>query len=177
MTIKIKEIYFITMNTIRLFAIISICLLFTNCEPLKAPTVVLKEKTAGYKYIFLTPTTSLTSSAGGIYGNKYAIYGSSVSKSVNPNDVISGILIKGGFIRLNELNPELLDKTLIVNYGESGSRTRGLGTTMEVTIQFISAKTNSLVCSCTAEGQGATEADDIRQAITRCLYSFSEKKN
>jgi hypothetical protein len=32
-------------------------------------------------------------------------------------------------------------------------------------------KSNTIVCSCTAEGQGATEADDIRQAIIRCLSS------
>jgi len=26
-----------------------------------------------------------------------------------------------------------------------------------------------MICSCTAEGQGSTEADDIRQAIKRAL--------
>jgi hypothetical protein len=49
------------------------------------------------------------------------------------------------------------------------------GYTIEVTIQFVSAKTNSLVCSCTAEGIGSTEADDIREAITRCLDKLIEK--
>ena len=63
----------------------------------------------------------------------------------------------------------------IVNYGESGGRNRGLGYTIEVTLQFISAETNEMVCSCTAEGQGSTEADDIRQAIKRALGAlFSE---
>ena len=77
-----------------------------------------------------------------------------------------------------ELKSELADITLIVNYGESGRRNTGLGGyTIEVTIQFISAKTNSLVCSCTAEGQGSTEADDIRQAITRCLNELIPKRS
>ena len=58
---------------------------------------------------------------------------------------------------------------MIINYGESGRRNRGLGYTIEVTIQFVSAKSNELICSCTAEGQGETETDDIRQAITRCI--------
>ena len=34
------------------------------------------------------------------------------------------------------------------NYGESGRRNRGLGYTIEVTIQFSSAKTNEMICSC-----------------------------
>ena len=46
-------------------------------------------------------------------------------------------------------------------YGVYGSST--------TTIQFISAAANELVSSCTAEGQGETEADDIRQAIRRAL--------
>ena len=47
----------------------------------------------------------------------------------------------------------------------------------EVTIQFISSDTNSLVSSCTAEGRGATEADDIRLAITSCLNSLMSAQN
>lgn len=68
-----------------------------------------------------------------------------------------------------ESNPQLLDETLIVSYGESGRRNVNLGYSIEVTIQFLSAKTNMPVCVCTAEGQGSTEADDIRIAINRAL--------
>ena len=77
-----------------------------------------------------------------------------------------------------EIKSELTDETVIVNYGESGRRNTGLGGyTIEVTIQFISAKNSSLICSCTAEGQGSTEADDIRQAITKCLNELMPKRN
>lgn len=102
----------------------------------------------------------------------------SSSKTVNPADLITGIFIKEGLIRLPELKPELAEETLIINYGESGKRnTGGLGGyTLEVTIQLISAKTSSFVCSCTAEGQGSTEADDIRHAITRCLNELTPVK-
>ena len=72
-------------------------------------------------------------------------------------------------IRLPELDPELLDKTLVVNYGESGRRNLNFGYLIEVTIQFLQARTHSVVCICTAEGQGSTEADDIRIAINRAL--------
>lgn len=128
-----------------------------------------------YKYVYITPTSDLTSGTGGVYGGQYGIYGGSSSKTVNPGDVISGILIKEGYIRIPELKPELLDEAIIVNYGESGRRNRGFGYTIEVTIQFISAKTHSPVCACTAEGQGETEADDIREAITRCLSALLSK--
>ena len=66
---------------------------------------------------------------------------------------------------------------MLFRSGESGRRNRGLGYTIEVTIQFISAKTKQMICSCTAEGQGETEADDIRQAIRRALDGLFPKNN
>jgi hypothetical protein len=142
--------------------------------PLRPATSVKNASINGYTYIYVSPTNSLTSSSG------YTINGDllSSSKTVNPADLITGIFIKEGLIRLPELKPELAEETLIINYGESGKRNTGLGGyTLEVTIQLISAKTSSLVCSCTAEGQGSTEADDIRQAITRCLNELTPAKN
>ena len=40
---------------------------------------------------------------------------------------------------------------------------------IEVTLQILSADTHEVLCTGTAEGQGETEADDIRIAITRAL--------
>ena len=165
------------MKTLKILSIIITSVLINSCAPLKVPAVVKNNTIEGYKYIYITPTSNLTSSAGGVYGGQYGTYGSTTSKSVNPSDVISGILTKEGFIRLPNLKSELIDETIIINYGESGRRNRGLGYTIEVTIQFVSAKTNELICSCTAEGQGETEADDIRQAITRCLKSLLSENN
>ena len=34
-----------------------------------------------------------------------------------------------------------------------------------------------MICSCTAEGQGETEADHIRQAIRRALDGLFSKNN
>lgn len=157
------------MKTIRLLSFLMLCIGLVSCTSLKPPTSIKNGKIENYKYLYILPTNSLTSSYGTTIGGQY--YTS--SKSVNPSDVISGILSKKGFVRLPEQKSELVDETLIVNYGESGRRGTGLGGyTIEVTIQFISAKSNDLICSCTAEGQGSTEADDIRQAITRCLSSL-----
>lgn len=151
--------------------LLSICgiLLMSACAPLRLPVVVKKAPVEKFKYAYIIPTTGLTSSTGSTYGGPYGIYGSSTTKSVNPSDVITGILIQKGYVILPELKPELARETLIVNYGESGRRNRGLGYTIEVTIQFISAENSEMICSCTAEGQGLTEADDIRQAIQRAL--------
>lgn len=148
-----------------------------SCAPLRLPVIVKNAPIETFKYAYISPTKELTSSSGGTYSGQYGIYGSSTTKSVNPSDVISGVLIKEGFIILPELKSELSNETLIVNYGESGRRNRGLGYTIEVTIQFISAKTKQMICSCTAEGQGETEADDIRQAIRRALDGLFPKNN
>ena len=150
-----------------LFVLSSI--LFVGCSSLKAPIIQQNEPITAYSYFYITPSSELTSSTGGVFGNGYGVYGSSFTNTINPSEVISGILLKHGFIRLPDLDQKLLDKTLIVNYGESGRRDKGLGYTLEVTIQFLSANTYSVVCLCTAEGMGSTEADDIRIAINRAL--------
>ncbi|MBQ20573.1 MAG: hypothetical protein CMD31_07440 [Flavobacteriales bacterium] len=159
---------------IGLLVIFIMTIWISSCASLRPATSIKNGNILNYKYIYITPTNSLTSSSGATFNGQYY----SSSKTVNPSDVITGIISKEGLIRLPELKSELTEETLIVNYGESGRRNTGLGGyTIEVTIQFISAKTNSLVCSCTAEGQGSTEADDIRQAITRCLNELIQERN
>lgn len=155
---------FLTMKKFCILNLFCLTTFFCSCKSLKPATNIVHQPIQNYKYYYIYPTNSLTSSNGDLI---------SVTKSVNPSDVINGMLSKDGFIRIPELKPELMSQTMIVNYGESGRRKTGLGGyTMEVTVQFINAKTNELLSSCTAEGQGATEADDIREAITRCLNSF-----
>ena len=162
---------------------IGIILLMGACAPLKAPVVSLRSPVIvkkcpieAFKYAYITPTKELTSGMGYAYGVQYGVYGSTVTKSINPSDVIAGILIQKGYVILSDLNPELAKETLIVNYGESGRRDLYPGAyTIEVTIQFISAYTHEIFCSCTAEGLGATEADDIRLAITRALDGLFSK--
>lgn len=157
-----KKIIFILLSLVS-------AILFTNCASLKAPTIkyINNQSLKDYTYVYITPTNELSSKTG-VYGNQYGVYGGT-TKSINPADVISGILFKNGFIGVNEVKPEHANKTLIVNYGESGRRNVNLGYSIEVIIQFINAQTHEPVAICTAEGQGATEVDDIRNAINRAL--------
>jgi len=164
------------MKPIRFLTVFWGCILLLGaCAPLRVPVIVKNAPVEAFRYAYISPTKELTSGTGSTYGGLYGIYGSSTTKSINPGDIISGALIQRGYIILPEIKSELAGETLIVNYGESGRRNRGLGYTIEVTIQFISAATNELVCSCTAEGQGSTEADDIRQAIGRALDGLFAK--
>ena len=105
------------------------CLGLYACGTLrKYPVVVKNSSISDYKYVYITPTKELSSSTSGAYmGQNGVMYGSTESKSVNPSDVIAGALIKKGFIIIPELSPELQNKTLIANYGESGRRKKGIG--------------------------------------------------
>ena len=162
-------------NSIRVLFLLT-CFLLVSCASMKAPIINQIGSLDEFKYVYITPTSELISGSSGVYGGKYGVYGSGSTKTINPSDIISGILLKQGYIRLPEVNPQLLDETLIVNYGESGRRNVNLGYSIEVTIQFLSAKTNKPVCICTAEGQGSTEADDIRIAINRALTPLFKNK-
>lgn len=144
----------------------------SGCAILKAPQINNAGDLSQYRFMILPKTNNLSSSSGSVYGSQYGIYGSSASKEVNPSQIIEGILLKRGIVSAESVKPETEERTILVKYGESGKRdiAGGLGGyTLEVTIALISAKTNEVVYSCTAEGQGSTEVDDIREAIHRCL--------
>ncbi len=145
-------------------------ILFASCVVLQPVQVTRNASLDKYTYFYITPTVAKTGSTGGVYGNGYGVYGTTSSKSTNPSDIISGYLIKRGLVRLPEIKDELADNTMIINYGETGRRYTGLASyTIEITLQVLSAKTNEVICIITGEGQGETEADDIRIAINRCL--------
>ncbi len=143
-----------------------------SCAILQEPTISKKGSIDDYQFVVIPETGSLSSSTGGVYGNQYGTYGGTTSKSINPGSVIEGYFLKRGILSVDEVRPEHVEKTLIVKYGQGGKRfvAGGLGGyTLEVTILVLDAQTMSVIYSCTAEGQGSTEADDIREAIDRCL--------
>lgn len=130
---------------------------------------------SGYRYIYITPSSELSSSAGGAVGTPYGLFGSNVSKSVSPSDLIAGMFMKRGFVRLPEIKDDLKSRTIIINYGESGRTNRGLGSySIEVTLQLLNAQTLELICTSTAEGMGETESDDIRKATIKCVNAIFE---
>lgn len=140
-----------------------LCLL-SGCASMRPPVInTYDDSISNYRYFYISPTGDYTSSSG-VYGG----YGG-VTKSINPASLISGILFKNGFIQVNEVTPNNAMETMIVNFGETGRRNVNLGYSIEITIQFVSALTQQPICTCTAEGQGLTEADDVREAIQRAL--------
>ena len=154
-------------NTLNFLLIV---VLLISCSPKLLHTKVERiSGLEGYLYAVVPTTGTKNSTMTSIYNG----YGASASQTTNPRDIIAGALLKKGYIILPELNNEFIDKTFIVNYGEGDQRKTALGGyTLEVTISFIAAKTYKPICSCVAEGQGITEADDIRIAISRCLSSL-----
>jgi hypothetical protein len=146
--------------------------LFSNCAVLNEP-IIRKDPTINqYRYAIIPGTESVVSAVGSVYGNQTGVYGSSYTKSVNPGSMIEGFLLKRGIIVLSEPKPDKVKQTFNVRYGESGRRlvAYGLaGYTIEVTIAFLAAETDEPIYLCTAEGQGSTEVDDIREAVERCL--------
>lgn len=152
-------------NLSRLIFGLALAFIFAGCVSLKDVETVKNENLYNYQYVIINSTESLTSNIGTTINGFYVSEG----KTVNPRDVISGYLIKKGFIILTEVQDDIKNQTMIANYGESGRREVIWGYTTEVTLQFITADTKKLICSSTAEGIGDTEADDIKKAITRAL--------
>lgn len=152
--------------------------MINGCASMRPPVVNTynNDSVSNYQYFYISPTGNYTSSPG-VHGNRYRVYGGTM-KSINPSSIIAGILFNNGYIQVNEVSPDNAGKTMIVNFGETGRRNVNLGYSIEVTIQFISASTQQPICTCTAEGQGETEADDVRKAIQRALMPlFEDDKN
>ena len=148
-------------------------MLMQSCAILKAPEVTRHESMKNYKYVYINQTHEKSSVHGGIYGNGY---GYTASKTISPGEIISSHFIKRGYVIVNNIKDENLDKTMIVNYSESGRRQISLFSyTIEITIQITSAKSDEVICVGVAEGQGETESDDIRVAINRCMEAIFQK--
>ena len=74
---------------------IFVVLLLSSCVSLKDAEITKYEDISSYKYIIVNSTDTRNSSVGAtVYGGGYY----STGKSVNPKDVISGYLIKKGFV-------------------------------------------------------------------------------
>lgn len=152
-------------------------LLFITCSinscsyQLLAPIVSVHPTITHYAYVYIIPTNTITSGYDYDYSNSYLPSG--ITKSINPADIIAGDLMQRGYAVLPSLQEQNINKTMVVSYGETGTRTIGLfAYTKEIIIQFRDATTNELIASCKAEGIGSTEADDIQEAIRRALNAI-----
>ena len=166
------ERFLVSSKTMKLLSL-SIVLLLCGCGALEPPQQRRFKSLSAYDYAFINTTSTLHSGVGANYGGGDFFVNKSVSKSINPADIIAGILMKKGFIIVSSpASHSHTAQILAVNYGQSGKRELmgGLGdTALEVSIQMLDAQTKEPVYACTAEGQGDTEGDSIREAINRCL--------
>jgi hypothetical protein len=153
--------------------VLGLAIFVSGCAAtLKPPEISKQGEIKDYSFVVLPKSASLQSTSSSIYRNENGAYGSSSSKEINPGYIIEGVLLKKGLFSTEDVEIDKEGKTVIIKYGESGRRSvaGGFGGyVLEVTIAILSAKTNEVVYSCVAEGQGTSEAEDIRAAIHRCL--------
>ena len=89
------------MKTIKILFAFCGAVLLNGCAATLLPVSVTKNSgLSEYKYVYITPTTGLTSGSGGVYGGNYGVYGSSVNKSVNPSDIIAGYMMQKGYVQV-----------------------------------------------------------------------------
>ncbi len=152
--------------------LLAILVSFTGCSvPLSIPTVQKAPTFDKYRYAYITPTQAITSTPTAGFTSFWGY--NNIQNAVNPADIISGILIKRGYIIIPEIAPELKAETIIVNYAESGERTESyFEHAVEIIIQIISADNYQKVAYCKSSGSGTTSADAITVAITRGLDSL-----
>lgn len=159
----------------KLLILTCVALSLVSCYTLQVPTTTINGQLENYAYAYVIQTSSVTGSSG-VYGNKYGVYGGT-TKTTNPSEVIVGYLMKCGYTILPEIDPNLADKTLIVNYGHTGKRQLSMFAYSNIVmIQIRDAKTHNLIAQSEAEGCGADEAEDILQAINRALDSIFIKQ-
>ena len=159
------------MRSKTIILILAIASIISGCGSVKPTTINRNpgDDLKNYTYFFVNPTGSKNSSIGIVTGSGYGVFGATTTTSTDPIDIISGYLMKLGYVRIAEIDEKISDKTLVISYGETGKRELNLGYATEVTMQFTSSESHALVCTVTGEGQGDTEADNVRIAITRCL--------
>ena len=144
---------------------------------INAPKVKVMGDLRPYKYAYIIPTGSVTSSSGSGAVIGYMVF-SDGTKTVNPGEIIAGYLIKQGYVILPSIVPELAEETMIFSYGNAGTRQIGaFSYASKIVIQITSCKTHELLATIEAEGCGNTESDDISQALYDALTSLTYAVN
>lgn len=159
----------------RLFLILTVVLVAVSvAAQLKVPSANIRGNLKGYKYVYVVPSSGVTSGSGDAIVVRYGPYFSSVhstagsTTTVNPSETIKGYLIRMGYSILPSINPDLANKTLIVSYGHNGNRAMFLGGyASSIVLQISEAKTNNVLATYETEGHDSNES----KAINRALYS------
>lgn len=146
--------------------VVCFTLMMTGCLSLKDPSVRSLGSLSGYKYVLVNPTGTVFSYTESSSNNEEYYSSDTKAESVCPADVITGHLLKAGYVPIDEITPDIATQSLVVNYGESDRDGWGR---IEVVVQIVAAQTDEVLCIATAEGHGGTEASTIRNALNRCM--------
>lgn len=139
-----------------------------------APKVIIYKDMSKYKFVYIIPTSPITSNSGTsgyISGRAYGMYGgvhSGATKTVNPAEEICGQLVKRGYTILPEVDPDVAEETMIVAYGNIGRRDV-TPFAYAVVLQFTDAETHEKLATIEAESYGETETVEIREAINQAF--------
>ena len=125
------------------------------------PTFNQSADIAKYRFIVIEITPTISS----MYGRR----GNLSTQEINPANLIEGLLLKKGLVRVASVAAETQEQTLLLRWGISGRRELPGAYIQEVTMLLLDAQSKQSAYKCTAEGLGATDADDIQKAIISCL--------
>ncbi|MGH8544273.1 MAG: hypothetical protein ACREX3_11730 [Gammaproteobacteria bacterium] len=147
----------------------AISMVICGCATTQPARIDQTSDVGQYRFIVIEDTPSITGFA--------AKDGDAVGKEVNPATLMEGLLLKKGLVRVRKDEVRDESQLLILRWGISGKRNQpahmallGMGGyAQEVTITLLDGRSLQPVFTCTAEGYGTTEADDIREAIASCL--------
>lgn len=139
--------------------------------PLPPPTSTQSIDIARYRFVVIEATPAVSSIA--------ARNGDLYTQEINPANLIEGLLLKKGLVRVATVASDSQEQTLILRWGISGRRDINYGgiykyfynsgSVPEVTMLLQDAHSKQSAYKCSAEGLGKTDADDIQMAITSCL--------
>lgn len=137
-----------------------------------------------YKYVYIVPTSGVTSNSGtsgALFGSSSGVFGSVSGgpiKTINPSEMMGGYFMKMGYTTLPSIMPEYAENTLVVSYGYLGRRPEGIfGYSTCIMIQMRDAKTMELMASYETEGYGEDETDDILEAVNKAMLMFQYSVN
>ena len=158
------------MKTLTTLCMIALGLLVGCTTALPAPSVVQTKPLGAYKWVQIPDTGTVI----GTSGSFSRVGGTLTTREVNGSSLIEGVLLRKGLVRISNITDSNRPQTLVTRWAVSGKRdvNLGLGYSQEVTITLLDGVTITPVFTCSAEGIGRTEADDVREAILRCLSSI-----
>ena len=158
----------------KIYSFLLLCagvVLFASCLSIAPTSISRNGSLEGYRYFYVTPTSERTSVNGDVWGGKHGTYGSTTSNSINPADLIAGLLMGRGYVRVHEVKKEDAAQTMIINFGDGNMREGGFfeERAIEVTIQILNGQTNDLIVVCKAEEKANNEAKATRFAIKKAI--------